>query len=90
MFTRLAAKRVQHASGYIVQAGGRYAMEYLDETGRKAIVKAEILDTPITLFARGVLWEDLADPTEDERVEIVERVRMGLAAMGEDAVVVDR
>lgn len=90
MFTRLAAKRVQHTSGYIVQAAGRYAVEYVDDAGRKATVKAEILDTPITLFARGVMWDDLSEPTEGERAEIVERVKLGLAAMGEEAVVVDR
>jgi hypothetical protein len=65
-------------------------MEYIDETGRKAIVKADLLDNPVTLFARRVQWEDGSAPTESERAEIVERVRQGLIAMEDDAVVVDQ
>ena len=90
MFTRLAPQRTQHESGYIVQTGSRFSMEYIDAAGRKAIVQAEILDTPVTLFARQVKWEDGSVPSDDERIEIVERVRLGLIAMDEDAVIADR
>ena len=86
MFKRLRPQQVQHSSGFIVQSGDRYTIEYL-ENGRLAKITRD-LGIPEDAVYRDTLtpWI-LADGTtipmtETERLRVLDNIGQGLAFMG--------
>lgn len=85
MFKRLAPQKVQHTSGYIVQTGGRYSLEYI---GDKVTASVEADFVRVTgIYPESMTIRDLnastRPATEEERARIMERITSALAFLGE-------
>ena len=86
MFTRLKPQKVQHSSGYIVQTGGRYSMQYLDGE-LVAEVKADFASVtglyPDSMTIRPKKDSPARPATMEERELIMERIKSALKFLGE-------
>jgi hypothetical protein len=86
MFTRLAPQKVQHSSGYIVQTGSRYSLQYLDG-GTVAEVQADF--APVTgIFPNSMTIRAKNDTsprpaTPDEKALIMSRIESALKFLKE-------
>ena len=83
-FERLAPQAVRHTSGYRVQIGDRYSVEYL-EGDEVASIAADLEGPVVVLHRDSVRWTKPHEhpATEDERTMLVDRVRAGIEAMGD-------
>ena len=85
MFKRLHPQQVQHSSGFIVQSGDRYTIEYL-ENGRLAKITRD-LGIPVNPVLRDTLtdWivaDGTTQPmTDAERLRVLDNIGQGLAFM---------
>lgn len=86
MFTRLSPQKVRHNSGYIVQTGGRYSLQYLDED-MAAEVLADFAPTtgiyPDSLTIRDNKDSPPRSPNTEERNMIMGRIEAALQFLGE-------
>jgi hypothetical protein len=86
MFTKLSPQKVQHSSGYIVQTGGRYSLEYLDG---QLLAEVQADFAPLTgLYPDSLMVRDQKDgeprpPTSEERNTIMSRIEAALQFLGE-------
>ena len=85
MFTRIAPQRAQHSSGFIVQVGGRYSVQYL-HGDLVAEVEADMLCQTVplyveTLVLRRASGRSVALPLEERKI-ILERIENGLEFLG--------
>jgi hypothetical protein len=87
MFTRIAPQKVQHNSGYIVQTGGRYCLQYLDG-GMEAEVQADFAPTtgiyPDSLTIRDNEGSTPRPASSEERKMIMGRIEAALKFLGEE------
>lgn len=75
MFTMLGPQKVQHDSGYVVQTGDRYHLEYL-EGERVAVVEVDF-GSVISIYVDRIAWKTPSNAlpiTWQEKAKIVERV----------------
>lgn len=86
MFTKLAPQKVQHSTGYIVQTGGRYSLQYLDGE-MVAEVQADFAKTtgiyPDSLTIRDQKYSPPRQPRPEERDTIIARIEAALQFLGE-------
>ncbi len=85
MFTQLAPQKVQHSSGFIVQTGSRYSLEYLDGN---TVAEVEVDFAPVTaIYTDSVIIRTKNDisarpATPEEKVIIVSRIESALQFLG--------
>ena len=84
MFTDLAPQKIQHHTGYIVQTGGRYSLQYVDGD---IFAEIEVDFGPITGLYPDSMTVRRGDsapalPSSDERELIVARVEEALNYWG--------
>src|SRR5205809_5407667 len=86
MFTRLAPQKVRHNSGYIVQTGGRYSLQYL-HGDMAAEVQADFAPTtgiyPDSLTIRDNEGSPPRPANSEERKMIMGRIEAALQFLGE-------
>jgi len=84
MFTSITPQKAQHDSGYIVQSGGRYSLQYLDGdlVGEIKVDRAAVTglfpDSMVLRRANG----PAAKPTAEEKELIMNRIKSALDYWG--------
>ncbi|HJW94094.1 MAG TPA: hypothetical protein VJ901_10790 [Thermoanaerobaculia bacterium] len=85
MFRRLAPQKVQHSSGYVVQTGDRYSLQYLEGDLCATIeVDFGVITGiyPDSMSIRHGSQGEVRRPTGIERQEIMDRIKGALDFMG--------
>ena len=86
MFTRLTPQRVRHSSGYIVQTGSRYSLQYL-EGDTVAEVEADFAPVtglyPDSMTIRAKNDAATRPATPEEKELIISRIESALKFLGE-------
>lgn len=82
-FKRVAPQVVSHSSGFRVQIGDRYHVEYVTHAGT-ARCEADLGAIPVVLYRKTLVW---VDRNEDQSVpldsDVVSSMVAGLEEMGE-------
>lgn len=88
MFKKLGPQKVQHLDGYTVEVADRYSVEYFDDHCR-ARIDVDFGPTDIAIYLHSLTLQDgdgstitITDPTSVQQNQIIERVVLGLKAMG--------
>ncbi len=85
MFKRIAPQRAQHSSGYIVQVGGRYLIQYL-EGEVVAEVETDMLSRIVPIYYETLVLHPAVSaavaPSESQSDVILSRIKAGLDCLG--------
>jgi hypothetical protein len=88
MFEKLTLQKVRHSSGYVVTIVDRFHVAY-EEGDRRATADVEFGPTTSVFVKSLTRWEDNSHGqalTSSEIVEVADRIKAGLDAMGDGAV----
>ena len=84
MFTILAPQKVQHSSGFIVQTGGRYAIQYVEKSFM-AEVMTDLTDSIVPIYVETLALNKAGNTpsgiTEEHAELIINRIKEGLKCL---------